>query len=220
MIPVGPKKLPLLAYAIALLKRHGIAKVALLTGYRSEDIESYFGNGSQCGMRLTYSEDKKGVSGSLNAVANALRNGAISKCEELVIYYGDVLVDLNITGLLANHRKSRADVTLVLDRGYSLPVGVAEVNDGRVVSFQEKPNLDMSVTTGTMVAGPRAMAFIRKFASPSRPDLMTDFVPAFLRKGGKVGAFYIQDKWFDVGTVSSFERLNRELEIHPLDYAV
>jgi mannose-1-phosphate guanylyltransferase len=220
MIPIGPKKLPLLAYIIALLRHHGIARVALLTGYRSEDIKRYFGDGSQQKVDLTYSEDPQRLKGSLNAVANALRNGSLAGCNELLVYYGDVLTDLDITSLLSTHRKSRADVTLVLDKGYSLPVGVAEVRGGFVTSFREKPIMDLSVTTGMMVLGPSALSLVRKVAGPKSTDLMTDFLPRMLRDGGKVAAFYTQKEWFDVGTVSSFEKLNEELSNHPLSYLV
>jgi mannose-1-phosphate guanylyltransferase len=220
MIPIGPKKLPLLAYIIALIRHHGITKIALLTGYRSEDIKQYFGNGTVHKVKLSYSEDKRGVKGSLNAVAHALNEGAVSKCDELLIYYGDVLTDLDITGLLASHRRSRSDVTLVLDKGYSLPVGVAEVKDGLVTSFREKPTIDLNVTTGMMVVGPKAISLIRKIAGPKNTDLMTDFVPRLLRSGGRVSAFYTTNEWFDVGTVSSFEKLNGELGRHPLSYLV
>ena len=75
MIPIGPKKLPLLAYILGLVSHHGIGNAALLTGYRSHDIKDYFGNGSQMGMKLTYSEDRRGVKGSLNALAGAIRRG-------------------------------------------------------------------------------------------------------------------------------------------------
>jgi mannose-1-phosphate guanylyltransferase len=220
MIPIGPKKLPLLAYTIALVRHHGITKIALLTGYRSGDIRRYFGSGAVQKVKLSYSEDRKGLKGSLNAVAYALKNGAISKCDELLIYYGDVLTDLDITGLLSSHRRSRADVTLVLDRGYSLPVGVAEVREGLVTSFREKPKIDLNVTTGMMVVGPEAISLIRKIAGPKNTDLMTDFVPRLLGSGGRISAFYTAKKWFDVGTVSSFEKLNEELGKHPLSYLV
>jgi mannose-1-phosphate guanylyltransferase len=220
MIPIGPKKLPLLAYTIMLMKHHGITKVALLTGYRSEDIRRYFGDGSQHKVELTYSEDKKGTKGSLSAVANAIDSGAISNCDELLIYYGDVLTDLEISDLLLTHRESRADVTLVLDQGYSLPVGVAEVREGMVTAFREKPKIDLSVTTGTLVAGPRAMSLMKKVASRSRTDMMTDFVPELLRRGCRVGAFYTKKEWYDVGTISSFEKLNEELGRHPLSFLV
>ena len=220
MIPIGPKKLPLLAYIITLVMHHGITDIVLLTGYRSQDIRHYFGDGSGHHVSLTYSEDEKGVKGSLNAVSNAIRSGAISNCDELLIYYGDVLTKLDMKDLLASHRKSRSDVTLVLDDGYSLPVGVAEVKKGRVTAFREKPRMDLSVTTGVMVAGPKAMALMKDFASKTNTDLMTDFVPELIRRKGKVGAFYNRNEWFDVGTVSSFEKLNEELGRRPLDYLV
>ncbi len=220
MIPIGPKKLPLLAYIIALVKHNGITKVTLLTGYRSEDIKRYFGNGSQHGVEVAYSEDPQGLKGSLNAVANALSNGTISDCDELLVYYGDVLADLEITDLLETHRKGGADATLVLDRRYSLPVGVAEVKDGLVTSFREKPNLDLSVTTGSRVIGPKGMSLLTKVAGAKNTDLMTHFVPELLRAGGKVAAFYTQRDWFDVGTVSSFEKLDREIGRNPLSRLV
>jgi NDP-sugar pyrophosphorylase family protein len=217
MIPVGPKKLPILAYIVALLKHHRISKVAFLTGYRAEEVKRYFGDGSEIGMKFTYSEDKKGTLGSLNAVANALTNGAIPRCDELLVYYGDILTDLDITALFVVHRKEKADVTLVLGKGYSLPVGVADVKGARVISFHEKPKLNLSVTTGMMVMGPKAMALIKKVAGPRKTDLMADFVPELLRSRGRVAPFYLEREWYDVGTVGSFEKLNEGLARNPLN---
>ena len=216
MIPVGPKKLPILAYIVALLKHHGITRVALLTGYRADEVKRYFGDGSERGMKLSYSEDSKERRGSLNAVANAIAKGAIPRCNELLIYYGDILTDLDVTQLLGVHRREKADATLVLGKGYSLPVGVAEVRDGKVTSFHEKPKMDLNVTTGMMVMGPKAMALVRKVAGPKKSDLMADFIPELLRRGGTVAPYYLDREWYDVGTVSSFEKLNEELHRHPL----
>ena len=171
-------------------------------------------------LREVHRKAQELLKGSLNAVANALRNGSLPGCNELLVYYGDVLTDLDITGLISTHRKLRADVTLVLDKGYSLPVGVAEVKGGFVTSFREKPTIDLSVTTGMMVLGPSALSLVKKVAGPRSTDLMTDFLPRMLRDDGKVAAFYTQKEWFDVGTVSSFEKLNEELSNHPLSYLV
>jgi len=37
---------------------------------------------------------------------------------------------------------------------------------------------------------------------------------------GRVAAFYTEKEWFDVGTISSFEKLDREIGKHPLGYLV
>ena len=219
MIPIGPKKVPLLAYILRLITYHGVTKAALLTGYRSEDIRRYFGNGSQYGIKLAYSEDQKSVKGNLNAVVNALRARAVSKCDELLIYYGDVLADLDITSLIATHRKAEADLTLVLAKGYALPVGTAEVSRrGFVTSFHEKPKLDINVTTGCMLAGPEAISLMKRLAGAKNTDLMSHFVPAMIQRGAKVAAYYTESDWFDVGTIASYETLNRELTLHPPAY--
>jgi len=220
MIPVGPKKRPILAYIIGLLKHHGITRVALLTGYRADEVKRYFGGGREFGMEITYSEDSKDALGSLNAVSNALANGAIPRCEQLLVYYGDILTDLDITHLLSVHRREKADATLVLGKGYVLPVGVAGVKGRRITSFHEKPELPLSVTTGMMVLGPKAMALVKRMAGPRKTDLMRDFIPVLLRRRERVVPFFLDRDWFDVGTVSSFEKLNKVLASHPLNELV
>ncbi len=219
MVPIGPKKLPLLAYVIGLLEHHGVRRVALLTGYRSEDIKRYFGDGTEYGVELRYSEDAEGQRGSLNAVANAMKNGVISKRGELLVYSGDVLTDLDITRLLATHRNRKADATLVLSKGYTLPVGTARVGRGGfVTSFHEKPSLNLSVTTGCMVLGSAATALARRLAGRQNTDLMTHLLPALLNRKLKIATYYTEEAWYDVGTVSSFEELDLEIEKHPLSF--
>ncbi|HZW84381.1 MAG TPA: sugar phosphate nucleotidyltransferase, partial [Nitrososphaerales archaeon] len=89
-----------------------------------------------------------------------------------------------------------------------------------VTAFREKPTLDLSVTTGCLVAGPKAMTLMKRIAGPKKTDLMTHFVPELLAAGGKVAAFYDDKEWYDVGTVSSFEKLNKELTRHRVSYLV
>lgn len=216
MIPVGPKKLPLLHYIIRFIAGHGIDTMTLLSGYRSEEIEDYFGDGSRVGVHLRYSVDPKGASGSLNAMAHAIKGGVIPHCDELLIYYGDVLSDLDITALLKTHRERNADATLVLAQGYALPVGIAEVKDGGdVSSFQEKPTLNLSVTTGCMVVGGRALDLMVEMAGAGNTDLMSHLVPALLKSGGKVSGYFTDRMWFDVGSIANVEKLNAVLRRPP-----
>ncbi len=209
-MPIGARRFPVLVYIIKLMTYYGITDVALLTGHRSEDIRSFLGGGERFGAALAYSEEPEDL-GSLNAVANGLRNGAIGKCDELLVYHGDLAVGLDVAALLETHRGTGADATLVLSRGYALPVGTAEVEGGRVKSFKEKPLLDMSVATGCMVVGPTGMATVSTLAGPKRPDLLNDFVPELLRRGGRVSAYYTKREWHEIGTLSGFERLDRSL---------
>jgi mannose-1-phosphate guanylyltransferase len=213
MIPVGAKRRPLLEYIIRLLVYHNVREIVLLTGYKGEEIERYFEDGSKFGARLTYSQDAKQMSGSANAVANALLTKKVGDCDTLVVYYGDIISDLNVSELVRRHQSIRADATLVLDNRYTLPVGVAKVKNGRVASFEEKPSYEMSVTTGNMAVGKRGLELIMKMSREGerrKHDLMTDFIPRLLKTKGRVGAYYTSGFWHDVGTVASYEQLNQE----------
>ncbi len=215
MIPVGAKRRPLLEYIIRLLVYHNVREIVLLTGYKGKEIESYFEDGSKFGARLTYSRDAKQMSGSANAVANALLTKKVGDCDTLVVYYGDIISDLNVTELVRRHHSMRADATLVLDNRYTLPVGVAKVKNGRVFSFEEKPSYEMSVTTGNMAVGRRGLELITKMSREGerrrrKNDLMTDFIPRLLKTKGRVGAYYTSGFWHDIGTVASYEQLNQE----------
>lgn len=206
MIPIGPRRRPLLEYVVRLLVWHGLKEITLLTGYRSEQIENYFGDGSRFGARIFYSHDTQSSSGSANALAMALESRKFGEFENLIVYYGDVLSDLNVTNLLKAHTSKKPAVTLVLSRNYSLPVGVAEVQDGYVSSFKEKPSMSLNVTIGCMVITKKAVLKLSELRG--RTDLMTHFVPHLIARREKVAAFYVDDWWYDVGTTEAYERLD------------
>jgi mannose-1-phosphate guanylyltransferase len=212
MIPIGPKRRPLLEYIVRLLVHNGVREITLLTGHRAEEIEHYFEDGRKFGARITYSRDPEELSGTANAVANAVSKGRIAPCDVLVIYYGDIVSDLDVAELVRTHASRSSDVTLVLDDSYSLPVGVADVKGGSVVSFEEKPTFNISVTTGNMAISKKSIEILLKMSRRRKEsDLMTDFVPAVLRTRGKVGAYYMKGFWQDIGTIASYEKLNGEL---------
>ena len=218
MIPVGPSRRPLLEYVVRMLSFHGLNDITLLTGYRTSEIRDYFLDGSEFGVKITYSEDRKGPAGSLNAVANALAAGAIEDSSTLLVYYGDVLSDLDVSELLESHHAHEADATLVLSSGYPLAVGVASVRGNRIVKVKEKPTLDLNVMTGCMTLGPRATRLLRRIASAEKTDLMTHLVPEVLARGQRVMPYYLKGRWYDVGNLTSFEKLNSDLREWRLPY--
>src|SRR5579862_7822511 len=68
MIPIGGKKRPLLEYIVRLMAYNGISDLTLLTGYRSEEIERYFEDGSRFGVKVGYSRDPENSKGSARSL--------------------------------------------------------------------------------------------------------------------------------------------------------
>jgi mannose-1-phosphate guanylyltransferase len=212
MIPIGTKRRPLLEYIVRLLAHNGVPDITLLTGYRSEDIEQYFGAGGNLGVRLSYSKDPPGRRGTAASLIAAIDGGSLKSFDALVVYYGDVLTTLDVRSLVAQHESRGSAVTLVLSREYKVPVGVASVKDERVYSFTEKPTLPLNVTVGALVISRESVAVLREAASGrDSPDIMTHFVPRVIEGGMLVSPFYIEGFWYDVGTTEAYEKLDSEL---------
>lgn len=212
MIPIGTKRRPLLEYIVRLIAYNGITDITLLTGYRSEDIQKYFTDGSRFGARISYSRDPEGKRGSAIALLNALDEGKLYGFETLVVYYGDILSTLNVRQLVSQHEARGSAVTLVLSKDYRVTFGVAQVEGDRVVSFAEKPTLPLKATVGALVVSRECVPVLREAASGKDvPDIMSHFVPLAIEKGMLVSPFYIEGFWYDVGTTESYEKLDVEL---------
>jgi mannose-1-phosphate guanylyltransferase len=212
MIPIGAKRRPLLEYIVKLLAYHGVKDMTLLTGYRSEEIENYFGDGRRFGARISYSRDPEPAKGSAPALAHAISSGVAADFDNLLVYYGDIISTLNVRRMLATHKARRAALTLALTRDYALPVGVASIQKGMVASFAEKPKMKLSVTIGCMVLSKATVGILQETASKREPsDLMGHFVPAVLEHKMRVAPYYVDDFWYDVGTTEAYERLDTKL---------
>ena len=106
----------------------------------------------------TTHEDPDHAVGSAGALANAVTTEKISSFEDVVVYYGDILSNINLSEMVHTHRSAKADATLVLSKGYQLPVGVATVDERICDLADEKPTYDLSVTTGNMVVNRKAIS--------------------------------------------------------------
>ncbi len=210
MIPVGPRRRPLLEYVVRLMVHNGVEEIILLSGYRSDEITNYFGDGSRFGANIRYSNDRPGTAGSAPAVVNAIKTNTIGKFDDILLYYGDVLSALDVRLLLKQHATSGADLTLVLSTNYTVPVGIAEVNRGRVSQFREKPKLGSNVTTGCMAISKSCVPVLLTTVNDGGTDMMSHFVPKVIDEKMDVRPFYLKGFWYDVGTTEAFEKLDDE----------
>lgn len=69
LMPIGD--MPILAMLLRQMQRAGIDEVILTVGHLADLLESYFGDGSKFGLRLTYSHEKVplGTAGPLSLLS-------------------------------------------------------------------------------------------------------------------------------------------------------
>jgi len=213
MIPVGKKQKPLLEYIVRLLKFYGIRNLAFLVDYKAEQIINYFDSGSRFGVNITYVYDDPALKGTAGSIVNAYRKKAISTEETILVYYGDILTNMNLRDFLDFHKKNNAAVTVALSSGFTVRVGVAELdNNGRIQRFYEKPKIERPVSMAIAALEGEVLKEMNSLAEKEAPlDFMGDVIPHLIKSGGNVYGYLTDAFWYDVGSTESYEKLDPEI---------
>jgi mannose-1-phosphate guanylyltransferase len=220
MVPVGLKQKPLLEYVVRLFRFHGIKDLTFLVDYKAEQIINYFNDGRRFDVKISYIRDTPELKGTAGSVLNAYAQGLISLKNTLLVYYGDILTNMNLKDLLKQHAKQRASATVALASGFTVKVGLADLNgQGRIKGFVEKPTLEKPVSVGILVFNGKTLKDM-EHSKGDKPelDLMRDVVP-YLIEGGKLVCSYLSDAfWYDIGSTEAYEKLNPKVVEDSLSY--
>lgn len=135
MIPIAGK--PVLEYEVELAKRYGFTEFLFIIGYLGDQIENYFGDGSQWGVHIDYFKEEKplGTAGALGLLKEQLT-------DDFFVFYGDTVTDFDMQAMLTFHKSKQADATLFVhpnDHPYDSDI-VEMDSEGRVKGFCHKPH--------------------------------------------------------------------------------
>ncbi len=135
MVPVLNR--PVMEHILRLLAKHDFTETIANLHWFPELIEEHFGDGSDCGVSLSYSKEEAllGTSGGVRNVADFLG-------DEFLIISGDALTDLDLTAMREFHQSHGGIATLATKRVTDTSqFGVAITDaEGRISGFQEKPD--------------------------------------------------------------------------------
>ena len=176
-------------------------------------MKNYFNNGVRFGTNIEYVLDDPEYKGNAGAIVNAYRKGVISEEDVLIVYYADILSDFNLKEMLSEHVESDASATVALAKGFNVRVGIAEVQDGLISKFIEKPELEqpvcvgISILQGTLL---RNMQSLFESLQTSSLDLMGEFIPYLIEQNHPIKAYVSDAFWYDLGSLERYERFENE----------
>ncbi|MBW2713274.1 MAG: nucleotidyltransferase family protein, partial [Deltaproteobacteria bacterium] len=103
--------LPVIAYNLALLSRHGVSEVMINTHYLPEAIAEAAERYCPQGMKLHFSHEPNilDTGGGLRKVASFLRESDLC-----LLLAGDMLLDVDLTALIEKHKEAGAAITFGL----------------------------------------------------------------------------------------------------------
>ena len=127
---------------------------------------------------------------------------------DLLVVFADNLTTLDLAAIVGHHRKARAALTTAVHfEPFRIPFGEVEVRDGWVVSYTEKPEHRVLVSSGVLVLGPAAIARIPR----GRPTGISWLANQLLAAGERIAAFPHQASWIDVNDMGAAERAEHAL---------
>ena len=196
---------PLLEHVIARLRGQGFTDLLVAVTLFPEQLEHYFGDGSRFGVRMEFvpRPEPSQTAGEVHALRDHL-----AADKSFLVHYGDILTNLNLRAMAAQHAATGAAATLGLVHHVPIHAGVAELDaDGRVISFVEKPPLQQPCHAAVNVFSPRVWDYV----GPGK-DFGHDVIPAMIAAGEDVRGYFDREAyWMDVGRLSDLDEAQKLL---------
>jgi NDP-sugar pyrophosphorylase family protein len=202
LLPIGRRYV--IEYIIDYLKSNGIVEIVMLVSDNEiQLLQNHLATGERFGVKIEYSvADRIGTAGALGAARDLLG-------ERFVVYYGDVLTNMNLSGMITFHAEKKAVCTIAMSTAVPIEYGVARVaEDGKVTYFEEKPVLkEYPINMGINIFEKDVLAYC-----VPKKDIAGDVIPQLLHDGKRVFAFLSSKRHYDIGTFKSLEEVRSRLD--------
>ena len=205
LLPVYDK--PMIYYPIQTLVDAGIGDILIVTGGRNAgDFLRLLANGKEFGLShldFTYQEGEGGIAEALR-LAEHFADG-----QKICVILGDNIIEGSIADAInAFCNQPRGARILLKQVSDAERFGVAEFNDGHILSIEEKPKCPKSnyAVTGIYMYDPTVFDKIRTLVPSGRGELeITDVNNAYIREGTMTFST-LEGWWSDAGTFESLLR--------------
>ncbi len=210
MIPLAGK--PILENIIVRLRNAGVKNILLSVSWKAEKIISYFGDGSNFGVKIDYIIEKEplGTAGPLMLAENKLDKA-------FFMLNGDIVSNIDYEDMMKFHKQSDGSMTIALaeaDDPYKY--GVVEVKGNKVIGFVEKPTKGRETTSfvnaGVYVLTKDVFKYIKNGF-----QLIENVFPV-LAKSGKLNGYVHSGYWVDIGSLESYEKVQGDLQNGKLNW--
>jgi mannose-1-phosphate guanylyltransferase / phosphomannomutase len=208
MIPIV--NVPCMEHIVRLLKEHGFTEVVVTLQFMPEEIQDYFGDGSEWDVNIYYSiEDAPaGTAGSVKLAEEYLRG------ERILVISGDALTDADLTRLIELHEEKGAEATMVLksvENPLDFGIVITE-DDGRISRFLEKPAWGQvfsdTVNTGIYVLEPSVW---EEIPTEGEYDFAKELFPKLLEEERPLYGYITEGYWQDIGDLEQYMRAQRDV---------
>ena len=204
---------PLILYALHLLKTVGIREVIINLHHCPESIKKLVGGGRKLRMKISYSYEPKilGTGGGLKKAESFFQG------EPLIVINGDIICNIDLHNAITFHSERDALATMIVREdklvekygiiGLDPELKIQKFTDLITPSIPEK-NLKKYMFTGIHIFSPEIFEYI----PPAIETCINRYTyPRMIQNGEGVFGFVTKDFWSDLGTIESYFNTNLEI---------
>lgn len=202
LLKVGGKAI--MEHNVDRLTLYGIDDFWFSIKYLGEQIESYFGNGSDRNININYvwEDFALGTIGAVSKINNF-------EHEIILVTNSDLLTNLDYEHFYLDFINQDADFSVVtIPYQVNIPYAVLETFENRIKSFKEKPTYTYYSNGGIYLMKKSALAFLPKDEHFNATDLMEKLIEENL----KVISYPLAGYWLDVGKHEDFEKAQQDIK--------
>lgn len=208
---------PFLEHQLAFLRRFGLSHFVLCVGYRRQQIQEYFEDGSPWGVRIDYAVEEQPL-----GTAGALKNAQAFVDGPFLVLNGDSFFDSDLNHLLRFHNEARQTKrgtmgTIALTRVPNAEAyGTVHLEPGssRIVKFAEKAASATNsapshyINAGIYVLEPEVL---QRIPAAEKVSIERDVFPQLLDDGQLYGC-YLKGFFVDIGTPEGYREFQDYLK--------
>ncbi|MDR1560869.1 MAG: NTP transferase domain-containing protein [Holosporaceae bacterium] len=197
---------PFVFHQLKLLKMRGVARVVLCVGYLGEEIEAKVGDGSQFGLKISYSFDGS----SLLGTAGALKKALPLLGNAFFVMYGDSYLDCNYEAVYKQYKQSNRPALMTVYRNRSLyDVSNIVVENKEIVYYNKKSHIP------TMQYIDYGLGILQKHLlnnlEPGKfYDLADIYINLVARK--ELACFMVKKRFYEIGSPQGLKELSELLQ--------
>lgn len=201
MLKVGDK--PILEHNLDRLILFGIDDFWISINYLGEQIESYFGDGTNKNVKISYVKENQPL-GTLGAISQ-IRD---FKHNFVLITNSDLLTNLDYEQFYLDFIIRDADMSVVtIPYQVTIPYAVLDTCEDKIIDFKEKPTYTYYSNGGIYLV---KREIVEKLTIEGFFNA-TDLMDLLIKQGKKVYSYPLMGYWLDIGTPSDFERAQHDV---------
>ncbi len=201
---------PILEHQIELAKRYGFRDIHILTGHLGHAIEEYVGDGSRwdVAIRCTREQEPLGTAGAVRQIADFLT-------EDFLVFYGDVMMDVDLDSFVRFHRQFKPMASIMVhpnDHPYDSDL-VEATPDDRVIAIHNKPHAVGALHRNLVSAALYCLSprILRQVEPGAFADFGRNIFPQCLARGADIRAYNTREYIKDIGTVQRLVEVEHDV---------